>query len=55
MSRDAPRTADELHGFKSAIASVLKLGAHVLVQHALNCRDLGLGAYIDALIGFFSR
>ena len=51
---DAPRTAQQLHGCMSAIASVLKPGAHVLIKHALNRRDLGLGAYIDALIGFGS-
>jgi predicted O-methyltransferase YrrM len=49
---DAPRTAEQLHGCMSAIAPVLKPGAYVLVKHALNRRDLGLGAYIDALIGF---
>jgi predicted O-methyltransferase YrrM len=51
---DAPRTAQQLHGCMSAIASVLKPGAHVLIKHALNRRDLGLGAYIDALIGLGS-
>jgi hypothetical protein len=48
---DAPRTAKQLHGCMAAIAPTLKPGAHVLVKHALNRRDLGLGSYIDALIG----
>jgi predicted O-methyltransferase YrrM len=48
---DAPRTAEQLHGCMSAIAPVLKPGAYVIAKHALNRRDLGLGSYIDALIG----
>jgi predicted O-methyltransferase YrrM len=48
---DAPRTVAQLHGCLKAIAPVVKRGAYVLVKHALNRRDLGLGSYIDALIG----
>ena len=48
---DAPRTPEQLHGCLVAIASELKPGAKVLIKNALNTRDLGLGAYIDALLG----
>ena len=48
---DAPRTVAHLHGCLKEIAPVIKPGAPILVKHALNRRDLGLGSYIDALIG----
>ena len=48
---DAPRSVDQLHGCMKEIAPVIKPGAYVLLKHALNRRDLGLGSYIDAMIG----
>jgi hypothetical protein len=48
---DAPRSVDQLHGCMKEIAPVIKPGAYILVKHALNRRDLGLGSYIDAMIG----
>lgn len=48
---DAPRDAATLHGCLRAVAHAIKPGAHVLIKHALNMRDFGMGAYIDALAG----
>ncbi|SFS22252.1 class I SAM-dependent methyltransferase [Yoonia litorea] len=48
---DAPRNAEQLHGCLKAICGALKPGAHVLIKHALNERDFGMGALVDALIG----
>lgn len=49
---DAPRDAGTLHGCLRAIAPSLKKGTRILVKHALNPRDFGMGAYLDALAGF---
>jgi hypothetical protein len=48
---DAPRTVEQLHGCLKAIADVIKPGSYIVVKHVLNRRFLGMGSYIDALIG----
>ena len=48
---DAPRDAATLHGCLRAVADAVKPGARVLIKHALNMRDFGMGAYVDALAG----
>ncbi len=48
---DAPRDAAGLHACFQAIAPALNQGALIVVKHALNPREFGMGAYLDALIG----
>ena len=48
---DAPRDAALLHACFRAIATSLKPGACILIKHALNEQNFGMGAYLDALAG----
>ena len=52
MVIDAPRDAKTLHGCLRAVAVSLKPGAIIVIKHALNSHDFGMGAYLDALAGY---
>lgn len=48
---DAPRTPDQLHNCLSTISGALQPNAVILVKHGLNRSDIGMGVYLDALMG----